>query len=839
MNYKFLNLKDKKYTNKKYLLIAFAIYSAMAVFANIFLLSGFNMMKWDIMDGYYPSNMFLSNSLHDGVLPLWNPLYDYGVPHYAGLGSPIYYPTTLLFALLGYRLWMVSAEYVIHIILACFGVNLYVLYILKDKHDKEKTQIVALITGSLYGFSTVFLSNAQHIMIIISAAWAPYIFLYIRKYLEENKHYYLLCAAAVMGLSVQGGYPELWIGLVIILVPFFAVYTKADKSIKKIGIAVLRYIVFGVYTLCASAIIIIPTVVLTPYMGRLNGGQKPFINSYEWKLFLSAIIPGVEKVLCNRSIDISMISMYIGLLPIVLLPAIIIKKKNKDEWFALGIVIFSLLMMMGNNSFLHPLFQLYFPMFSSLRFPSVYRCFVSFYALVLCAFCCVDLENNKLYRRVVYCSSILLIAVICIVCIFSNSLVEAGVISDSEQLTHLCIIAAVVLALYIGAYFICNRKRVSWNRLLCIIFVISVFESLVIQGVYFPITIGYSTSFSQLLETREKTKLVESDNRNRLYNADYRNSIRGNGHDSFSGSSSEIVRKNELSEMGYTNVKLDFIENYRFTANRYIIQGNPVFYFTNDVVTDADCSLEDWQNRWDIDSRQIHTEESLITNNSESECLGPYLDSEVIENTIVEMINGSVDYDFHQLYDTQTNRKWKLYIKDEEILGSNIELLFRNNDECISMKMNVSKIYNDEDGLFIWGCFPSHKDISSIDINVENIDDLIKFEYLVLRNESVEDNIIVKKFSPNNINLEVDCDEGYLVTLQSDYPGWNAYVDGQRTEIVRVNGAFRGVYITEGKHEIEYKFVPIDFYVGATVTGIFYIVALVVFLKKKKIDVAD
>ncbi|HNT22672.1 MAG TPA: YfhO family protein, partial [Saprospiraceae bacterium] len=39
--------------------------------------------------------------------------------------------------------------------------------------------------------------------------------------------------------------------------------------------------------------------------------------------------------------------------------------------------------------------------------------------------------------------------------------------------------------------------------------------------------------------------------------------------------------------------------------------------------------------------------------------------------------------------------------------------------------------------------------------------------------------------------------------------GWQAYVDGQPADHIRVNYVFRGMKIPSGNHTIEFKFIPV------------------------------
>jgi len=59
---------------------------------------------------------------------------------------------------------------------------------------------------------------------------------------------------------------------------------------------------------------------------------------------------------------------------------------------------------------------------------------------------------------------------------------------------------------------------------------------------------------------------------------------------------------------------------------------------------------------------------------------------------------------------------------------------------------------------------------------------------------------------------------GYLVLLDSYYPGWSAYLDGQRVEIRRANYAFRAVPVPAGIHEVEFRYRPSPFYAGLAIS---------------------
>jgi len=73
----------------------------------------------------------------------------------------------------------------------------------------------------------------------------------------------------------------------------------------------------------------------------------------------------------------------------------------------------------------------------------------------------------------------------------------------------------------------------------------------------------------------------------------------------------------------------------------------------------------------------------------------------------------------------------------------------------------------------------------------------------------------ITRYENRRVVCSVDAKEaGYLVLLDSYYPGWRAVVDGTRTEILRANYAFRAIPIAAGIHEVVFSYRPLSFYLG-------------------------
>ncbi len=71
----------------------------------------------------------------------------------------------------------------------------------------------------------------------------------------------------------------------------------------------------------------------------------------------------------------------------------------------------------------------------------------------------------------------------------------------------------------------------------------------------------------------------------------------------------------------------------------------------------------------------------------------------------------------------------------------------------------------------------------------------------------------------NDVLVRTECpSEGLLVLRDSWYPGWEAFIDGNKVLILRVNGCFRGVIVPAGGHTVRFVYRPILVYIVGAVS---------------------
>jgi hypothetical protein len=74
---------------------------------------------------------------------------------------------------------------------------------------------------------------------------------------------------------------------------------------------------------------------------------------------------------------------------------------------------------------------------------------------------------------------------------------------------------------------------------------------------------------------------------------------------------------------------------------------------------------------------------------------------------------------------------------------------------------------------------------------------------------------LVLRYAPDEVVVSADMSApGWLVLLDSHYPGWTARVDGERTRILRADHCFRAVAVPAGRSTVRFAYRPASFLVG-------------------------
>ncbi|MBC8284790.1 MAG: YfhO family protein, partial [Nitrospinae bacterium] len=88
------------------------------------------------------------------------------------------------------------------------------------------------------------------------------------------------------------------------------------------------------------------------------------------------------------------------------------------------------------------------------------------------------------------------------------------------------------------------------------------------------------------------------------------------------------------------------------------------------------------------------------------------------------------------------------------------------------------------------------------------------------------------QYPPNKVILNTRQNgEGFLVLLDTFFPGWKVTVDGNPQPIYRANYFYRAVKLGPGNHEIKFSYVPVGLEMGAYISSFATILLLILFFK--------
>jgi hypothetical protein len=92
------------------------------------------------------------------------------------------------------------------------------------------------------------------------------------------------------------------------------------------------------------------------------------------------------------------------------------------------------------------------------------------------------------------------------------------------------------------------------------------------------------------------------------------------------------------------------------------------------------------------------------------------------------------------------------------------------------------------------------------------------------------------EYQNNYFKYQVNTDtNSILVFSEIFYPEWDAYIDGNETEIIRANYSFRAVAVPAGKHTVEIKYESSSFKTGLVISIISLVIAVVLLILPKNI----
>ena len=96
---------------------------------------------------------------------------------------------------------------------------------------------------------------------------------------------------------------------------------------------------------------------------------------------------------------------------------------------------------------------------------------------------------------------------------------------------------------------------------------------------------------------------------------------------------------------------------------------------------------------------------------------------------------------------------------------------------------------------------------------------------------SPNDSAEIIDYSFNQVNIKTQtADPTIMVLTDTEYPGWQATIDGNKTPILTAQGIYRAINLPAGNHIVSFQFKPKSFYIGLIITLATFTICLILLI---------
>jgi len=725
--------------------------------------SGFVFYFGDNFNLFIPNKTFLVNSIKAGLFPLWNPLILSGTPYIADLAIFPFYPGNLFFLVFSAEVGLTFLA-IVQVFLAGVFMRMYLAKIGFGKFSSFLGAVIFMFSGSV----VTHIGNISILNVII---WLPIILFYLEKVFENGKFKDIFLLALFLTISFLGGHLQFFYynGLFIFFYTLFKV--KADFRQKLSRSLLISLIFFG---LCAFQ--------LLPFLEFANLSTRPvgdFSYSAEGSIspvvtlrFFLAEIYGRLKDGYSWGPGAPMergfadATGYIGVIPLFFIFWLILKKGKKQVFWIASFFLF-LFASFGKYTPVFGIFYKIVPFFNRFRNPAQFLFLYSFCGIVISLygfnfFLKEKIRNGKKIK--------ILLTVFGLLFGLSLFFVGRGENLVGKTLTLPLAYNFEKLAIIFELFFT-NLAIIflAAGVFLIILFLYQkglikrrLFEALLVLVVFFDL---FNFSKNSLFSADKKVYQVPSGAR--LY----------------------LEENLGLGE--------------RFLSTSEIIAYTGLFNYWNQTMVREPFG----ESR--VDKKEVVDFEVLA---QETAVLPPNLGM----NYSLATVNGyssMVISDYAGFWDPKGESKNinNILIKDFDdegldLLGVKYLVVDKDLSGDVEKVKGFSLVFSD-------GFVKIYRNSKAYQ------------RTFLIDQERVKTKIT--DYQPNKVAVETNGGAGGLLVLTDNYyPGWEVFVDGEKSKLERYKGTFRAVKIKKGEKKVEFLFKPWSFYIGLLITSLTLVLCL-------------
>jgi hypothetical protein len=804
---------------RDYFAILFLIFIILLLFFNPLFFERMFFFR-DIFQNHFPVKKISTEIMKNGEFPLWNPYQSFGQPLLANLNYASFYPLCLFFLFLPH-----AFAFNFSIILNFFLAGFFFYLLARDFKLKVGSSLLGSLIFLLSGY---ILSLGNLYNALATTAWLPFTFLLFRRGLRQRSWLNLMGASLSLTIQFFGGEPvTLALTLLLLFIYSFFHASETKSSRPEYGKNLLYLGSISLIALMLSMIQLLPFLELLIHSQRWQG--LPYREVTKWSFnplrLLELFVPQMLgnpttlyfKEFSGQSFfDKSypfIISVYVGILPLLLVVAALIIRWNRETKFWSFLLVSSLLLSFGHYLPFHRFIYNLIPVLKIFRYPTKFFVLVTLSIAMLAAFgadslLCLEENERKissLRKKTRYLFYLVILFILLFIALYVWMIISPATFKEA-----------------LGRTYLAGQHSEGWLQR-----AYQVFKDKYVRSLAFALisSLILLVLFSYRLRVKFKILLI------------------------FCCILLDVIPMN--FEINPT-VSKDFY-NQPPAVSQFLKQDESYFRIyraqrpKNVLLSPLDASIQ-WTHYWD---KEVLTPASAVIykisygfdinadklNSASYINFVKYANDQPTPLKLKLMGLGNIKYILSFKYIKDPN----LFAVREFINGSNVTLKIYQNLLC------MPRVYLVDRGV------PAKDEKKALRAMLEPAfvpkNMIILPEGAEVLESSPEDvrplgNCRIASYEANRVVVDAEIRKRcYLILADSFHPGWEVKINGRKGDILRANLLFRAVILPKGKHRIVFQYRPKLFYIGSLISlaGILSIIVIsfLIIWRRRHIKRAD
>ncbi len=747
----------------------------------------------DLTRYYYPFRWFAFEQIKSGSFPFWNPYAGSGQPLFAALQSAVLYPLSAAYLLPNFD-FAFNFFIVLHIFLG--GLFFYLL-----SQELKFSQVASALSAIIFMFSGYLIAVINLTTTLAAAIWFPLVFLFFNRSLAKRKISDIFLSSIFLGFMLLGGEPTPLYATVFALAVYALVHSGISRvTLKNIFIFSL---VVGLFGLLFS-FQILPFVEFI----KISTRSKSFFGDATYWSFpprdmIYLILPFFYGPLEMRHEGIFkqdwLLLFYVGIVSLVLFIIALFFAKDRMANYFKGIFVLGLVFIFGKFTPLYKIFYKFVPGFGLIRYPVKFFFLnaVSFSFLAACGWdtYCRNIKSGSRrfgrFIKFIFTASFIAAMVFLVFYQFRDKIIIEAInfigrlkLEDIDKLRYLVIFKTdffnlrrlLVFFILTGFILFLGSKR-KINLRVCGVLISGLVILDLLGGM--NIEVNPSVKRSVLHKVSPNIQLLKNDKSLfRVYTSFGMNKanevLNGKTYEGAFEASTDNLASNRMMEHNIYDARGYFsIHNLNYFKVLNLADSAPLPSSTN--------ILNMLNVKYILTTKEINDPACRLVRKTDDVCL----------------------------YENLNNLARAYLVQDYAVLKTELD---------IANKLKSKDFHPDK--LVILEEQPVKISASGKRQNTES-----------------KEYVNILRYQPNQVAIEVNVLDKpkFLVLADNYYPGWEVFVDGKKDKIFKANFTLRGVYLSQGKHAVVFKYNPVSFKIGAVISLISLAACSVVMIFIKKI----